>query len=393
MFATKQWTLGLTGLGLMLCAPLAGAALTDSITFNGFLSAGAAVSNRQVINGVDTVLADGSVYSDIHTQYQSRFGLQIAAQVNPEVSVTGQLLALPRPEFGTGTDFSVFADWAYISYRFSDQFSVRAGRVKLPSYLISDYYQVGYAYPWVRPPVEMYSTNPMTGINGVDLLFRQNFGSYSLLVQPFYGSNAQDTVVPQAVLPALPCFPAGCPAGSIVTIPFSVQGLRGINLSLSSDIFTVRASWFKTQVFQEDFGVEGDEGSFSSAGFTMDWKNIVVYTEGFVRLVEGNASVAFPAQEGGYATLGYRLGRFLPHVTYGWIDPHGGSLGTPLSERSIALGLRYELGRGAALKLDVTRLTPSAGTTGLLVGDPNALDSPHRSDSILIYSGTLDVVF
>jgi hypothetical protein len=397
MLANKKWMPRLTGLVLLVCGPLAVAAPTDIIRFNGFLTVGGGVANRQVISDVDVVLADGSVYSDIHTQYQSRFGLQISAQVNPDISVTGQLLAQPRPEFGTGQDFNVFADWAYINYRFNDKLSFRAGRIKLPSFLISDYYQVGYAYPWARPPAEMYSANPMTAIDGFDLLIRQNFGDYSLLIQPFYGNNSQDTVVPQAVLrppmSAPLCNGAPCPPGKIVTVPFSVEAMRGLNLSLSSDIFTLRTSWFQTQVYQSDFGVEGDDGSFSSAGFTMDWKNIVVYTEGFIRVVDGNAGIAFPSQEGGYVTFGYRIGKFLPHATYGWIDPHGSSLGYQLSQRSIDLGLRFELGHGADLKFDVTRMTPEAGNTGLLVGDPNAPGAPDQGSSVLVYSATMDVVF
>lgn len=413
----KQCIAGAVGLCLLGGITLARAAGVQNVTFSGFLSAGASQANREVIPGSDSVLADGSVQSKWLMQYQSRFGLQVSANVNPDVSVTGQLLAVPRSVFGSGQDFSVYADWAYIKYRFSDKVAMRVGRIKLPSFLISDYYEVGYAYPWLRPPVEMYSANPMTGLNGIDFLIRQNFGDYGLLVQPFYGSNAQETTVPAAVMsyaplcstlgapvgspPAYPVSATTCPAGTIKTVPFSVSGLRGINLSLGSDIFTVRASWFKTRVYQSDFGVNGDQGGFSSAGFTMDWKNIVVYTEGFIRIVEGAANIAFPNQEGGYATIGYRFGKFLPHFTYGWIGDHnnpiptlgpsGPTAGTPLKEKSMALGLRYELGRGAALKLDVTRLTPDQGTTGLLVADPNT--GPQASDSIYIYGAGIDVVF
>jgi hypothetical protein len=404
----KQWVAGAAILCFAGLAPTAHAAAVESVNFSGFLSAGASTASHPVLPNTDAVLADGSVDASSRMEAYTRFGLQISAQVNPNVSMTGQLLALPTTTFGSGTEFKVFADWAYVKYRFSDSISLRAGRVKLPSFLISDYYEVGYAYPWLRPPVEMYSANPMTGLNGVDLLIRKNFGEYSLLVQPFYGSNSQETTVPQAVIqsganlcltPPPPAGPVGgptytsCPAGTIISVPFSVEGLRGINLSLGSDIFTVRGSWFKTRVYQSDFGVDGDNGSFTSLGFTMDWKNIVVYTEGFIRVVEGNAGMAFPSQKGGYATLGYRFGKILPHLTYGWIEPHDSSLGVQFSEHSYALGLRYELGRGAALKLDVTRLTPDQGTTGLLVSDPNGPLAPHPSDSIYIYGAGIDVVF
>jgi len=384
---------GVLGAGLLGGMSLsAGAAGTDNISFSGFLTAGANYASHPVLAGTSAVSSDGTIGNVVSFEEDSRFGLQVSAQINPEVSVTGQMLAKAHEN-----SYALSTDWAYVKYRVSNNFSVRTGRVKLPSFLISDYNEVGYAYPWVRPPQEMYSANPMTGVNGIDMLIRYNMGNLGLLIQPFYGNNTQETTVPQAVLPMMLCYPLTCPAGTIVSVPFTVEGLRGINLSLSSDAFTLRASWFKTQVFQSDFGVQGDDGSFSSVGLTVDVKNVVFYTEGFVRVVEGMGGVAFPNQEGGYATLGYRFGKFMPHVTYGWIDPHvtaGQSpFATPLVQRSVALGMRYELGRGAAFKFEALQVTPEPGTTGLLLADPNAVTSPYRSENVMIYSAAVDVVF
>ncbi len=387
----KKIFTGVLGAGLLGGMSLsASAAGTDNISFSGFLTAGATYASQPVLAGTSDVLSDGSIGSVVGFEADSRFGLQVSAQINPQVSVTGQMLAKSRE-----SNYALSTDWAYVKYRASNNLNVRTGRVKLPSFLISDYNEVGYAYPWVRPPQEMYSANPMTGLNGIDMLLRYNLGDLGLLIQPFYGSNTQETTVPQAALPGMPCYGTTCPDGTVMTVPFSVEGTRGINLSLGNDSFTLRAGWFKTQVYQSDFGVDGDEGSFSSAGLTMDVKNIVFYTEGFVRVVEGMAGMAFPNQEGGYATLGYRFGKFLPHVTYGWIDPHltSGSLGTPLMQRSTALGIRYELGRGAAFKFEALRVTPEPGTTGLLLADPNDPASPYPNESVMIYSATVDVVF
>jgi hypothetical protein len=395
----KRKVATLLGIGLLGGVSTAGAAGVENVTFSGFLTAGAAYAARPVLAGTDVVLADGSITNEVTFGRDTRFGLQITAKVNPDVSVTGQMLAR-----GVEQNFTVLTDWAYVKYRVNNNISIRAGRVKLPSFLISDYNEVGYAYPWVRPPMEMYSANPMTGLNGVDALMRFNLGDLSLLVQPFYGTNTQSTTVPQAVIgsgaplcltpPPGPVSYVACPAGTIVHTDFTVENLRGINLSLGSDVFTVRAGWFKTQVSAPAFGVKGDDGSFSSVGATMDWKNIVIYTEGFVRIVEGGANAAFPNQEGGYGTFGYRLGKFLPHVTYGWIDDHNNPTpGMSLKQKSVALGLRYEMGRGAAFKFEALRATPEAGTAGLLLSNPDAVGAPSRNESVMIYSTTFDVVF
>ncbi|MDH4133553.1 MAG: hypothetical protein OEV31_02060, partial [Gammaproteobacteria bacterium] len=196
----KKILTGVLGAGLLggLSLPASGAS-TDNITFSGFLTAGANYASQPVLANTGAVSSDGSIGNVVSFEKDSRFGLQVSAQINPEVSVTGQMLAKANEN-----SYSLSTDWAYVKYRASNNLSVRAGRVKLPSFLISDYNEVGYAYPWVRPPQEMYSANPMTGVNGVDMLLRFNMGDLGLLIQPFYGNNTQETTVPQAVATTFP---------------------------------------------------------------------------------------------------------------------------------------------------------------------------------------------
>jgi hypothetical protein len=61
-------------------------------------------------------------------------------------------------------------------------------------------------------------------------------------------------------------------------------------------------------------------------------------------------------------------------------------MGTPLKQTSTAVGLRYELGSGAALKLEAKEVEPEQGTTGLLIAVP-------PEDTVNIYSVAVDVVF
>jgi hypothetical protein len=187
----------------------------------------------------------------------------------------------------------------------------------------------------------------------------------------------------------------------VVYTDFTADALRGINVSLSSDIFTVRAGSLETKVNAPGFGVFQDTAKFSSAGLTMDWHNVVLYSEYFEREISGGANVAFPNQKGSYATLGYRVGKWLPHFTTARIKdnnnpttpPPGFPIaGTPLDQKSSTLGLRYEAGSGAALKFEVQRVTPKEGTRGLLIANPrNAPKDP--GDDVMIYGISLDVVF
>jgi Gram-negative porin len=384
------------------------AAGEGGITFSGFLTAGATYADQQVLSTTKAVSQDGNIENTVGFTNDSRIGIQLSAKVNREVSVTGQLLAR-----GSDENFNMKADWAYVTYRAADQLSIRGGKLKLTTFLVSDYIEVGYAYPWIRPPQEVYYANPISTLTGIDALVRFNFGDYSLLFQPYYGnSRGEQALVPQEVvtmIPTLVCTTPGVPAscawqnssaGTVAYTDFTADSLTGVNLSFGSDVFTVRAGYLQTLVSAPAFNVSEEKATFSSVGATLDWKGLVFYTEYFQREVEGAANLAFPNQKGAYATVGYRFGKYLPHITFAKLDdnnnPPGGipaGQGVPLLQTSATLGLRYELGTGAALKVEAQQVKPESGTRGLLISDPNGLGSPERNESLMIYSLAVDVVF
>lgn len=393
----KNKIAGLLGLGLLGGVSAASAATAgEGITFNGFLTAGATYAGQPVLGSTRAVSQDGNIENRFGFDNDSRLGIQLSAKVNPQVSVTGQLLARGRDSY------SVKADWAFLTYRANDNLSVRGGKLKLTTFLLSDYIEVGYAYPWIRPPQEVYYANPLSTMTGLDALIKFNFGDYSLLVQPYYGgSRGEEALVPQEVVTAPTPQGLGLPAGTIVTTPFTADSLTGINLSFGSDVFTIRAGYLQTLVSAPNFGVSEDKASFASAGATLDWHGVVAYSEYFEREIEGAANAAFPNQQGAYATLGYRFGKWLPHITYAWLDDHNnpttGVHGIPLKQTSTTLGLRYELGSGAALKLEAQQVKPeSTGQVGdlgrgLLLANPNT--GPDHRDSVMVYGIAVDVVF
>jgi hypothetical protein len=244
----------------------------------------------------------------------------------------------------------------------------------------------------------VYSSNPITTLNGVDLLARFRFGDMSLLVQPYYGvSRGAQALVPQEAVTAPVLFGGlGLNPGTIVYTDFTADALRGINVSLSTDIFTIRAGALKTKVNAPGFQVFQDDVKFSSAGVSMDWHNVVLYSEYFEREIKGLANVAFPNQKGSYTTLGYRVGKWLPHFTTARIkdneNPTVGFVGMPLDQKSETLGLRYEMGSGAALKFEAQKVTPEEGTRGLLIARPD-MAPKDPDDNVMIYGISLDVVF
>ena len=173
-------------------------ASAHAIQFDGFFTVGAAIHNddtnkdNAAADGRENIyigsLGDRGVTEDLTFETDTRFGLQISSDVSENMSVVAQLLGR-----GTISNFDAIIEWAYMDYEFADWVSLRAGKIKQPVYLVNDYVEVGYAYPWIRPPVEVYYlNNPLNTVNGAELLLSFPVGPGTLSFQPYIGSNRDD---------------------------------------------------------------------------------------------------------------------------------------------------------------------------------------------------------
>jgi hypothetical protein len=277
--------------------------------------------------------------------------------------------------------------------------------VKQPVYLISDYIEVGYAYPWIRPPQEVYRVNPINTINGMELSFQlETDDGVRLSFMPYVGSNTE----------AIP--------GSGGAAQFKADNFVGAALQIGISSFTLQASVLQTDILTSGSFIIGTSpgtlpggeltetisanstgtAQLSSVGMSWDVANIVGYTEYVTRNISGSSEGFFPDQEAYYITLGYRIGKFLPHFTFAssTADPLIG-LSTPFApmvstvQDSMTLGMRYELNDAAALKMeyqvvdiDFTDPANAAGGNGLFQ-DGTALTNEKTN----ILSVAIEAVF
>jgi hypothetical protein len=170
----------------------------------------------------------------------------------------------------------------------------------------------------------------------------------------------------------------------------------------------------------------------TSAGLNLDIANVVVYAEWQERTTTETLSRPFGDQDAWYTTLGYRFGKWLPHITYAMIDgtastvspgavscaADSGGCNTPLGavpagtplfnfpvavQSSITAGLRYEVNDSAALKFeysmvdvedDPSELASTNNPLGVNYGlfDTDFTKAPPK-DTVGIASIALDVIF
>jgi len=338
----------------------------QAMRFDGFMTVGAAINNdTKNKNTYLGSLGDRGITNDPSFETDTRFGLQISSDVADNMSVVAQLL-------GTGVDqnFNAVVEWAYVDYKMNDYASIHAGKIKQPVYLVNDYIEVGYAYPWIRPPSEVYYlNNPLDTINGVELVLQFPIGNGTLSFLPYFGSNRDD--IPNA-------------GGAY----FQAEKIFGMDVKYSGRGYTVHASNFHCNrvdttgqlkgvpagpLGNVDINLNGSgECNVSSVGLNLDISNVVVYAEWQKRTTTNELSRPFGDQSAWYTTFGYRMGKWLPIITFASIDgtastyglpangaisggnlPSGESMNFPVSiQTSITAGLRYEVNDSAALKME-----------------------------------------
>ena len=266
----------------------------ENIEINSFLSVTASTMSEEG-RYLDKVTEHLSFEND------SVYGVNIRTKVNDKVSGAAQLLATSND-----STFNIEADWAYLSYKVSKQTSVRAGMLNLSTFLISDYANIGYLYPWIRTPVEVYQNNPLKNFLGVEWLHISRFSKKSKLTTQLFMGSAQ--VEKNGLL-------------------FRATDGYGFNIQLDVPHFTFRLGAISPTIQLEgpdgtgaatiDYVDLDDRGYMYTVGASIDWNNFILYTETVATDTEGETQAIFPNQTGSYVTIGYQMGDYLPHVTVG----------------------------------------------------------------------------
>ena len=269
-------------------------------------------------------LQAGGVGTKPRTGVDSNVGLQVDAGINDWLSVTGQGLVR---KLETDT-YSATGTLAFAKAKLSDNVSVRAGRVPLAVFLVSDYRNVGYANTMLRPSQEVYAQVPNDSLDGADIDWRQDLGASTLTTQFAYGRSSAKV------------------AGETLTF----TNAKVLNLILDQGPFVVRLGRDEATLALEQgsFALPKVKVSFTALGFSLDWCNLVVQSEFTKAQAPGADTKAW------YAMAGYRFGKLLPFVS------HSKMTGA-IAQTTDSVGVRWDAFRSADIKFQLDRVKPQDG--------------------------------
>lgn len=340
----------------ILAATVACGTAQAEIKISGFATvAGGKVLSGDGLNGADpSFLANYplvAVYEeDWSFKPESRMGLQVSADLLEGLSVTGQLVARGAD------DFDAKFEWAYLSYRLNDTWTIQAGKKRLPLYYYSDFFDVGYAYLWLRPPADNY-TWQIFNYDGVNALFNYQLGNWDLSGNIYYGreDDSRNKLLSDYF--------------------FGVQtreiwkDITGLVLNFNRDWLDIRLTYmtYVNERFFTENGVStpaswgSRRGHFYGSSFNIDYNNLILLTELNRLDLDGENFDTY------MISAGYRLNNITPYISYADFDSEGEKHNTT------SLGLRYDFHNSAAFKLQFDRVKDK-GTLGYEVaGDSNAI--------------------
>lgn len=333
---------------LLICATasalwVAPAVQAAEINWNGFMSIGAGTTLDSDTTYVVEPTTGGTYDDEVRFAPESVVGLQAQTVISDDLRATVQMVAKG------GADFDTVVDWAYVSYDFNDSLTLNAGRFRLPLYYYSDFLDVGYAYHWIRPPVELYSA-PTSQLEGVNLYHTMFVGDVEVATQAWYGGIEETQQLDG------------------IDSTFDSTNNMGVNTLLTWEWFKLRLLYNTTDMASAvsgeipglgAFSSESDmETTFTAAGFFVDYENFIWRSE----ITQSDTTSATAANEFGpasvmeykdtawYMSAGYRIGDFTPHITRAEIDPEAGSYSVPTETNTV--GVAWAFHPSATFKLE-----------------------------------------
>ena len=343
----------------------------------------------------------------------SRLGAQAIADFTPQLSAMLQVISEQRFD----KTFKPHIEWANITYRPTPELSVRLGRIVLPTFLLSDSRKVGYANPWVRPPVEFYGLLPIFDSDGADASYKMHVGDVVDTLVGTYG-NARFRA------------PGGAEFGArhlwVIADTIEYRSLI-VHFAYQASAYTYRDDNPLDALF-DAFRQFGPQGMALANKYDLDNKLAEAMTAGAIYdpgkwFLTGewgrrNLHSAEGESTAWYLSGGYRLAKFTPYVTFAELKANSNTFDPGLNvsalppylagpavglnaalnkllasiavQNTISVGTRWDVMKNVDLKMQYDRIDLGATSAGTLV---NVQPGFQRGGSVNLLSIAIDFVW
>lgn len=369
--AAEKDTAGGAGQG----ADASNAGVQPIFKLGGFGTLGVSHSSQGLGDYVpDSTFAKGpGLSSDWAASNDSRIGVQVSANFTPKISAALQVVS----EYEADSNYQPGVEWANVKYSFTPDTYIRVGRIALPTFLYSDSREVGYSYPWIHPPIDLYRQLPMTNSDGMDAAYRFEIGEATNTVKIIYGRGKTER-----------------PASTS-----TARNLWGVFDTLEYGPATLHVGYQErnTSTLINQTGVSGDwtPNSDLSIGASYDNGHCFAMSE----WIQRKSTTKLNAM---YISGGYRINQYTPYLSYSQNSPASFLPGFPAptasaiqnakrSESTISLGMRWDFMKNADIKLQLDQVHLGDDSNGYLINVPAGVTL--YGSRFQVFSAVLDFVF
>ena len=310
----------------------------------------------------------------------SRLGLQAAYRFNPQTEAVVQWVLRDKPDRTLANS----VEWAYLAYRPTPDWQLRAGRVGIDVFMLSDYRSLGYAQTTVRPNVDFYGFMPIVALDGADLAYSFEGGGARWQIKTQFGQSS--AAVPE------------------VNYHFTARNFRDVTLTSEIGAWRLKAGYAQMQVaddipmgaltpglagvsalglarisaeaaqLRNELLFKGARVTYAAMGASYD--DGVWLLQGELARLSSSRDVSVQG-DAAYVLAGRRFGTWLPYAGLSGFSPAKGiartqtnwGAMTPLQsqallalnssridQRTTTLGVRWDFHSQAALKLQWDRV-------------------------------------
>jgi hypothetical protein len=385
---------------------------TQLFSVSGFGTFGAVHSSEGLADFTSSVFQPGGAGypNSWSAAVDSLIGAQLSVNIDAKLSAVVQLIAQQNSD----NSYTPHVEWANVKYQFTPDFSVRVGRIVLPTFFASDSVNVGYTTPWVRPPPAVYQLLPITNSDGFDISYRLHIGAVTDTLQGNYGRNSAD----------LP-YNRGSAATRNLWGFCDIAEYGPLTLRLAYEELHLTIASFNTlfDAFRQ-FGPQGiaiaDEYDLNNKPFETEAIG-ASYDPGHYFVMgewaRANTHSIFALDTAWYVSGGYRLGKFTPYLTYAEVKTDrnsdaglkleglpsnlagraaalNGSLSAILEtnphQNTVSVGSRWDFLKNIDLKLQMDHSRNGQGSSG---GLTNLQPGFRPGGEVNIFAATVDFVF
>jgi len=274
-------------------------------------------------------------YTDLSIDPDTTLGLQLSSYFTSDFSLIAQVAV------HGARDYDPDLDWLYLNYYLTPELSVQAGRKRLPLYYYSDYFDVGYAYYWIRPPPDVY-TWQITNYNGVSLLYETALGQWDTSLSLYYGSEeSEDNDLLSLLFEA--------------SVDETWKNMLGIVATAANNWLEVRFTHMQGLIDRQISGVtviNDAEQQFLGLSVNLTFDHLLVLSE-FNNYQQPDNDVEYEAY---LLSLGYQVGELTPHITRSGFRQKINDQGNDERHTTTSLGLRWDVVDNIAVKVQYDKV-------------------------------------